>query len=107
MKRIALLIAMSMAAACGGGVDSAADPTQNEGQLTAAAGFPGEMGKCQVSVDHTRLTGTCLEPAYCDFYQRSNPDCLNRTPRGPFVRDQNCQGIPIDLGSPCRYQASP
>ena len=104
MKRIALLIVMGMVAACGGGIDPATDLAQNEGQLTAAPYIAGEMGKCQVSMDHTRLTGTCLEEFTCDFYQRNNPDCLNRTPRGPFVRDQNCQRIPIDLGRSCRYQ---
>jgi len=104
MKRhTAWVAAVGMTVACGGAIDAATDPAEKVARSTLGTLFEGEMGRCQVSIDSKNLTGTCLEPAMCDFYQRNNPDCLNRPPVGPFVRDQNCQRIPIDLGRRCRY----
>ena len=102
-RHIALLAALGITVSCGGS-DPTADPMEREAQRGPATALVGERGKCEVSMDHTRLTGTCLEEFMCDFFQDNNTYCLNRTPRGPFVRDQNCGGVPIDLGSSCRYQ---
>ena len=61
MKRIALLFALGMAAACGG-IDPAADPAGNSTQLTADTIQPDALhggGFCQIGAGGA-LTGTCM-----------------------------------------------
>ncbi|HEY4883810.1 MAG TPA: hypothetical protein VII08_09235 [Myxococcales bacterium] len=108
MKRIGLLIVLGTAVACGGGIDQSTDSAQNMAQPTpdtsrsAISTTVGERGVCQYSPVTQKLTGTCLEPSFCDFWQRSNPDCVGQLPRGPFTFTRNCGGVAyIATGNRC------
>jgi len=105
MKRIALLIVVGIAVACGG-VDPASDTAENMAQATSGSergsALTGRSGHCVYSVGSHTLTGVCVGYAEDDCPRAANvPTCLNNPPSGTFVRS-HC-GAYVDPYRPCYF----
>jgi hypothetical protein len=98
MKRIALLIAMGVAA-CGGSNDPAENATAGNSSLAArteASRLYERSGHCIYGGGAT-LSGKCQIVGECT--RGLSPQCQH-APRGPSVRT-HCS--PVDMNSPCAF----
>ncbi len=99
MKRIALLIALGMAAGCGG-VDPAADPAGNSTQLTPDTIQQDALyggGFCQIG-SAGGLTGTCIVDSDSGCIRTRQASCL-KSPSGFTM--QTCGAAVVDQQRRC------
>src|SRR6266478_845179 len=101
MKRIAFLIVLGMAVACGG-VDPGGDPSENSTQLRTHTIQPDVVraaGFCQIGAGGA-LTGTCLVNSDWGCIRTRQASCL-QSPSGFTATMPSCGSVVVDPQRRC------